>query len=75
MGERGKMRNNECTIYLTNKDGKVLQSFRKGKDGWVLTSGKGIEYPCTAEQLLSHLLPPIAFGHVKVRVEPDKKTQ
>ena len=65
------MRNNECTIYITTKDGKRLQSFRKGKDGWVPTSGKGIEYPCTAEQFISHILPALAFGHVKVIVEPD----
>jgi hypothetical protein len=69
------MRNNECTIYITTKDGRRLQSFRKGKDSWVLTSGRGIEYPCTAEQFISHILPPLAFGHAKVIVEPDKNTQ
>jgi len=25
----------------------------------------------TADQLLSHLLPPLAYGHANVRVEPD----
>jgi hypothetical protein len=69
------VRNNECTIYITTKDGERLQSFRKGKTGWVLTSGKGIEYLCTAEQFISHILPPLAFGHAKVIVEPDKKSQ
>jgi hypothetical protein len=66
------MRNNECTIYIESKKGKRMQSFRKGKDGWVLTSGRGIEYPCTAEQFISHLLPALAFGHVNVKVEPDE---
>ena len=69
------MRNHECTIYITTKAGKRLQSFRKGKTGWVLTSGKGNEYPCTAEQFISHLLPPLAFGHAKVIVEPDDNTE
>lgn len=67
------MKNNECTIYFTTKKGKVLQSFRKGKKGWEQTSSRGIVRPCTAEQVLSHLLSPLAIGHAKVRVEPDKK--
>jgi hypothetical protein len=53
------MRNDECTIYFMRK-GKVLQSFRKDKEGW-------------KEQLVSHLLPALAFGHACVRVVPDKK--
>ena len=69
------MRNHECTIYITTNAGKRLQSFRKGKSGWVLTSGKGIEYPCTAEQFISHILPPVAFGNAKVVVDPDTKSQ
>jgi len=73
--EMGKMRNNECTIYITTKDGKVLQSYRKRKDGWIQTSSKGIDRSLTSEQLLSHMLPPLAFGHVNIIVEPDKKTQ
>ena len=75
IGERDKMRNNECIIYITTKEGKKLQSFRKWKDGWVLTSGRGIEYPCTAEQFISHILPPLAFGHAKVIVESDNITK
>ena len=66
------MKNNECTIYFTTKHDKT-QSYRKGKDGWMQTSSRGIVRPCTAEQVLSHLLPPLAIGHAKVRVEPDKK--
>jgi hypothetical protein len=67
------MKNTECTIYITTKKGKVLQSYRKGKNGWAQTSSKGIVRSLTAEQLLSHILPPIAIGHANVRVEPDKK--
>lgn len=67
------MKNNECTIYIITKKGKVLQSYCKGKNGWMQTSSKGIVRHLTAEQLLSHILPPLAIGHVNVRVEPDKK--
>lgn len=66
------MKNDECTIYFTRK-GKVLQSFRKDKEGWKETSSKGIVRECTAEQLISHILPPLAFGHACVKVVPDRK--
>ncbi len=66
------MKNDECTIYIVTKNGSK-QSFRKEKDGWKQTSSKGIVRSCSAEQVLSHMLPPLAFGHVKVHVEPDKQ--
>jgi uncharacterized protein YfaT (DUF1175 family) len=66
------MKNDECTIYIITKNG-AKQSFRKGKDGWIQTSSKGIVRYCTAEQVLSHLLPPLAFGHVTLKVKPDNK--
>ena len=37
-----------------------IQKFKKEKDGWSLTTRKGTVYPCTAEQLLSHILPTLA---------------
>jgi hypothetical protein len=69
------MKNSECTIYIISK-GRWIQKFKKGKDGWILTTTKGTEYPCSAEQLLSHLLPVIAGikgQNVSVKVEPDNK--
>ncbi|MGZ4849582.1 MAG: hypothetical protein ACXV4B_06810 [Halobacteriota archaeon] len=53
------MKNSECIIYFTTKNGSV-QSFRKEKSGWVQKSSKGIERICTAEQVLSHILPYLA---------------
>jgi len=64
------MKNDECTIYIITKNG-LKQSFRKENNGWIQTSSKGIVRSCTAEQVLSHILPPLAFGHVIVKVEPD----
>ncbi|MFC1488179.1 hypothetical protein ACFLRN_10895 [Thermoproteota archaeon] len=66
------MKNSECTIYIISK-GRWMQKFKKGKDGWTLTTTKGTEYPCSAEQLLSHLLPVIKGQNVSVKVEPDNK--
>ena len=63
------MKNDECTIYIITKNGSK-QSFRKDKDGWKQSSSKGIVRSCTAEQVLSHILPPLAFGHVTVKVVP-----
>ena len=66
----GEMKNNECTVYLTTKSG-FEQRYRRDKDGWTQTSPDGTVRPMTAEQFLSHLLPPLAFGNLRVRVVPD----
>lgn len=69
------MRNSECTIYILFK-GRCVNRFRKEKQGWFLTTSNGAVRPCSAEQLLSHLLPPLAGikgPDVTVRVEPDRR--
>jgi hypothetical protein len=69
------MKNSECTIFIISK-GKWIQKFKKGKDGWILTSTKGTEYSCSAEQLLSHILPILAGikgQNISMKVEPDIK--
>lgn len=68
------MKNDECTIYIITKNGST-QSFRKKGDGWKQTSSKGIIRNCTAEQVLSHILPPLAFGHITLKVVPDIKKE
>jgi hypothetical protein len=71
------MKNSECTIYIMFKD-RCINKFRKEKEGWMLTSSNGTVYPCTAEQMVSHLLPALAGikgPHVTVKVEPDKKIE
>ena len=68
------MRNDECIIRLLNKEGNVLQTFQRDRDGWYQTSSRGIVRRCTAEQTLSHLLPPLAgAGRAIVQVERIKK--
>jgi len=54
------VRNDECVVEFLSKDERVLQSFQRDRDGWFETSSRGIVRRCTAEQVLSHLLPPLA---------------
>ena len=64
------MRNDECIIKFLNKEGKVMQSFQRDSNGWFETSSKGVVRRCTAEQTLSHLLPPLAgVSRAIVKVE------
>jgi hypothetical protein len=66
------MKNDECTIKIHGKNGRLYQSYRREKAGWVQISSRGIARPCTAEQLLSHLLPPLAGASPSiVKVERD----
>jgi hypothetical protein len=71
------MKNSECTVYIMFKD-RWLQKYRKEKEGWIQVSSNGTVRPCSAEQLLSHILPPLAGikgQHVTVKVEPDNKIE
>lgn len=54
------MRNDECIIKILGKNGRLFQTYRREKEGWVQTSSNGAVRPCTPEQLLSHMLPPLA---------------
>ncbi len=68
------MKNDECAIYIT-KAGKCINKFRKDGAGWSLTIATGRVFPCTCEQMVSHLLPALAFGNKKgiaVNVVPDE---
>jgi hypothetical protein len=69
------MKNDECTINIM-KGEKCVNKFRKVKEGWSLTISTGRVFPCSCEQMVSHLLPALAFGKEKgleVRVVPDKE--
>jgi hypothetical protein len=49
-----------------------MQTFLKDDDGWLQTSSTGRVFRMSAEQVLSHLLPPLAAGkksHAIVSVE------
>ena len=68
------MKNTECTIYITTRRGRAWK-YRRDKDGWTQTGPTGKVRPLSAEQLLSHILPPLAAGkrsHVRVQVISNK---
>lgn len=64
------MKNSEVIIYLCTKN--TRQVIKKDKQGWKMKSSRGIIRRMTAEQLLSHLLPPLA-GKSKCRVIVKKR--
>ena len=64
------MKNSECVIYIITKRGNITQTYRREEHGWTQTSSKGTVRSLTAEQLLSHILPPLAgVSSAKVKVE------
>jgi hypothetical protein len=64
------MRNDECVIYVMNSRGDIMQTYQREKSGWTQTVRNGVVRPMTAEQLLSHILPPLAgVSSATVRVE------
>ena len=69
------MRNDECTIYIMKGD-ECVNKFRKDNTGWSLTIATGRVFACTCEQMVSHLLPALAFGNKKgitVKVVPNQR--
>ncbi|MFH0850996.1 MAG: hypothetical protein V1924_08675 [Candidatus Bathyarchaeota archaeon] len=67
------MRNDECVIYIMNSRGDILQTYQREKSGWTQTGRNGVVRSMTAEQLLSHILPPLA-GVSSARVRVERKT-
>jgi hypothetical protein len=59
---RGKkrMKNDECIIYLITKSG-WKQTYKRDKTGWVQITN-GVKRKMTSEQLISHILPVIAWN-------------
>jgi hypothetical protein len=69
------VKNDECTIYIM-KGKKCVNKFRKDKDSWSLTIASGRVFSCTCEQMVSHLLPALAFGGkrgITIEVIPDEE--
>ena len=62
------MKNDECIIYIYHND-KLVNTWYKEGDKWVLISTRGILHHATAEQFLSHLLPSIMRDDFTVTVK------
>ena len=64
------MKNDECVIKILRRNGHVYQTFHREKNGWIQINSKGTVRPCTAEQLLSHMLPALAgLSSAEIKVE------
>jgi hypothetical protein len=63
--------NIDYVIYITTKNGKTWK-YLKEKD-WTQTAPTGKVRPLTAEQLLSHLLPPLAGDQPNLSVTVKRK--
>ena len=63
-------KNTDYVIYLTTSRGQTSRHVKEG-DGWTRTGPNGRVHRMSAEQLLSHLLPPLSGDQpgVSVRVE------
>jgi hypothetical protein len=55
------MKNDECTIYIVLRSG-WKQTYKKIDGQWTQTTNGKVR-KMTAEQLLSHILPPLAAGN------------
>ncbi len=65
------MKNTDYVIRITTSRGRAWRYLKDG-DAWTQTAPTGVVRRMTAEQLLSHLLPPLAKDqpHLNVSVEP-----
>ena len=62
-----------CKTYSINMLVGFQGNVATFQEGWIKISSKGIVRSCTAEQVLSHILPPLAFRHATIKVVPDIK--
>jgi len=56
------------------KGEKCINKFKKDRSRWSLIIATGRVFPCTCEQMVSHLLPALAFGNrdgITVKVVPE----
>jgi hypothetical protein len=64
------MKNDECKILIVLKSGWT-QTFKKVKGQWVQITN-GVIRKCTAEQLLSHILPLLIKGQKRATLKVIK---
>ena len=67
------MRNAAYVIHVRTKSGRHW-SYRKKDDGWTQTGPTGRVHLLSAEQLLSHLLPPLAADQPNLSVTVERRS-
>jgi hypothetical protein len=65
------MKNTEYIIYISTKPGSTW-TYRREKDSWTQTTPKGKVRKLTAEQLLSHILPPLGKDQPGIIVKVER---
>ena len=65
-------KNIDYVIYVSTK--RRTWTYRKEDKGWTQTGPNGRVRQLSAEQLLSHLLPPVAGDQPSLRVRVERRT-
>jgi hypothetical protein len=66
--------NTDYVIYISTKRGKTWR-YVKEDDGWTQTAPTGHVRRLSAEQLLSHLLPPLSGDQSNLSVRVKRKVR
>jgi hypothetical protein len=64
--------NADYVIYVSTKHGRTWR-YAKEEDGWTQTDPTGLVRRLSAEQLLSHLLPPLSGDQSNLSVRVERK--
>jgi hypothetical protein len=56
------MKKSNDTYCVTFTGKRVTERYYRDRDGWLKVSNRGRVFRMTAEQVLNHLLPALAFG-------------
>ncbi len=56
------MKKTNDTYHVVFRGERVTEHYYRDADGWVKVSTRGRVFRMTAEQVLNHLLPALAFG-------------
>jgi hypothetical protein len=70
--ENSDQMNTNYVIHMKTKSGRTW-SYVKRDDGWTRTAPTGIARQISGDQLLSHLLPPLAGDQPGLRVSVERK--
>lgn len=65
--------NTDYVIYITTKHGRAWKHVKEN-NGWTRTGPNGRVYRMSAEQLLSHILPPLAGDQQGISVMVERRS-
>jgi hypothetical protein len=68
------MKNADYVIYIKTGKGRAWK-YSKDTEGWTQAAPSGKVRRMSAEQLLSHLLPPLAHDQANLNVRVEHKTR